>query len=66
MRSWTYLDGDGNEVGASPGFGSQEEAEAWLAQQWEALADDGVRAVELTDPGTGVVSYRMSLDPSEG
>ena len=66
MVSWTHLDGDGNEVGASPGFGSQQEAEAWLADHWAELADGGVQAVELVDHQTGMVAYRMSLSEPDG
>ena len=64
--SWTYLDREGNAVGASPGFGSAEDAEAWLSVEWARLAGEGVAAGELADRETGDVAYRMSLsDPDD-
>jgi hypothetical protein len=63
VLSWTYLDDDGDEVGASPGFGSREEAEAWLSSSWSSLADDGVATVVLIEGDDEV--YRMSLSAAD-
>jgi hypothetical protein len=54
---WTYDTG-----GASGEFPAQADAEAWLGESWQALYDDGVRAVTLLD-GDREVYGPMSLEP---
>ena len=46
----------------SPAFPTQADAEAWLTESYEELADDGVEAVTLTDEDR-VVYGPMSLHP---
>jgi hypothetical protein len=58
---WTY------DVGGSPAtsadFPSQADAEAWLAEGWRDLHEQGVPEVTLTEDGR-VVYGPMSLDPA--
>jgi hypothetical protein len=56
---WRYLDASGESCGASREFNDQEEAEAWLSDEWVKLLAAGIREVELIDGGTA--SYRMDL-----
>lgn len=44
---WVLLDGNGNDLRATQSFGSKEEAEAWMAAEWSALAEEGADAVAL-------------------
>lgn len=46
----------------APSFASQEAAEAWLAENFGELADDGIAAVSLFD-GENAVYGPMSLAP---
>lgn len=59
MFRW-LADPDADGVGLDQRFGSQADAEAWLAASWEELADAGVRTVTLTE-GDRVVYGPMSL-----
>lgn len=67
--SWTYLDNsatvleatDDNSLTAT-GFPTQADAEAWLGETWQDLADDGVDAVTLFEDGVAVYGP-MSLKP---
>ena len=64
---WVYLDDAGREVTTGPDlvtstFPTQADAEAWLAESWESLADSGVEAVTLRRDGTDVYGP-MSLAP---
>ena len=61
MFAWRYLDGSGEEVGASADFDDAEAAEAWLSEAWQDLRDRGVEEVELIDRGRGERLYRMGL-----
>lgn len=64
--TWTCLDADGAPMSAPPGgaFPDQAEAEAYLGQEWETLAQAGVEAVTLCY-GAEVVYGPMSLRPAE-
>lgn len=46
MNEWTWAY-EGGEQDASPGFPTQAEAEAWLSENWQELADQGINAVTL-------------------
>jgi hypothetical protein len=63
MFAWHYLDHNEDDVGTSGLFESQEAAEAWLAQEWEALLGRGVEEVLLLDEDSDVCLYRMGLGP---
>ncbi|MGA8045451.1 MAG: hypothetical protein WCA30_04220 [Dermatophilaceae bacterium] len=62
--TWVCLDDAGRPVHAdsSSTFPSQAEAEAWLGESWEQLADQGVAAVTLQCNGADVYGP-MSLAP---
>lgn len=60
---WRYLDTNEDDVGSSGPFETQESAEAWLAQEWEALHGRGVEEVMLLDEDSDVCVYRMGLGP---
>lgn len=64
--SWRYEDADGGQVtppGApSRGFPTQSDAESWLGEEWRALLDGGVEAVQLLE-NDQVVYGPMSLRP---
>jgi len=65
--SWNLFDADHALVNAPaevelPGsFHSQADAETWIGENWQALADIGVLSVELIEDGAAV--YEMSLLP---
>ncbi|MGI8949185.1 MAG: hypothetical protein ACR2FV_14670 [Ornithinimicrobium sp.] len=65
--TWTCLDAAGASMTdpdpASGAFPDQAEAEAYVGQEWEALAAAGVEAVTLCY-GTEVVYGPMSLRPA--
>jgi hypothetical protein len=65
MFSWSYADGEGNDLGDSRHFPDQAAAEAWMAEAWEGLRERGVEAVSLIDVETDRRIYRMGLDPAE-
>ena len=63
---WTYADSTGQEMNP-PGvveteFPSRVDAEAWLAEDWQEIAEAGVSTVTLMS-GTDVVYGPMSLSP---
>lgn len=64
--TWQCSDADGEPVPGAAlgggGFPDQAEAEAWLAEEWQALAEVGVAAVTLRH-GDEVVYGPMSLSP---
>ncbi|KAB7742481.1 hypothetical protein GA707_16435 [Nostocoides sp. F2B08] len=62
--TWVCLDDGGRAVDADAGstFPNQVEAEAWLGESWEQLADRGVAAVTLQCNGVDVYGP-MSLAP---
>ncbi len=61
-----YLDADGKpctDVGLSKAeFPTQDEAEAWLGEEWPTLANAGVASVSLRN-GDEIVYGPMSLGP---
>ncbi|MGH3661959.1 MAG: hypothetical protein ACRDT1_10915 [Micromonosporaceae bacterium] len=62
--TWRYQDANGKSVdGPSSAFGSQSDAESWIGQEWRALAESGVVAVELLEDER--VEYQMSLLPPD-
>jgi hypothetical protein len=63
VHAWHYFDAEGHGVGASRSFGDRNEAEAWLAEEWTDLVEDGVHAVGLFDLALGSQEYRMDLGP---
>jgi hypothetical protein len=64
--SWTCTDAHGEPMTDSAlggrGFPDQAEAEAWLTEEWQTLADAGVVEVTLRY-GDEVVYGPMSLAP---
>lgn len=60
---WRYERTDGTEVdGPEESFEDQAEAETWVTDEFEGLADDGVDQVVLLD-GDRVVYGPMLLSP---
>lgn len=61
---WTYSDAQGQAVKTpglvEPSFPSRADAEAWLADDWQEIADAGVSSVTLMC-GSDVVYGPMSL-----
>jgi hypothetical protein len=60
---WRYEDASGAEVStdeASPAFPSQSDAESWVGETWQELAEQGVDAVTLFE-GDREVYGPMSL-----
>lgn len=66
--TWTFLDAAGEPISdpapTSSTFPDQAEAEAYLGQEWQVLAQAGVEAVTLCH-GDQVVYGPMSLRPAE-
>ncbi len=62
MFGWMYMDGDGNDVGASDRFEDPDAAESWMGQSWEGLLEVGVEEVVLVDHDRGKRLYRMGLN----
>ena len=62
--SWQVLGRDGMPIAdlPAPSFPSQADAEAWLGESWQELADAGAAAVSLRQ-FEDVVYGPMSLDP---
>lgn len=56
---WVLLDDSGTELRATTDFDSQEEAEQWLASEWQGLAAEGAASVSLRSESEEV--YEMSL-----
>lgn len=56
--TWTYADRDGSELTGpslvSAPFPTQSDAESWLGQTWQDLADEGVGSVTLVENGVAV------------
>ena len=61
MFGWTYIDGNGEEAGASARFDDREAAEDWIGQTGQGLADLGIMEVVLRDHHRGSTIYRMGL-----
>lgn len=60
--SWRYEKADGTTTGESGPFDSQGDAETWIGQEFETLAESGIDQVTLLDDGT-VVYGPMGLLP---
>jgi len=63
MFDWAYVDGNGEDVGNSDEFDTQEAAEAWVGEAWEGLVELGVAEMILRDKAAGSDIYKMSLSP---
>lgn len=61
MFRWTYLDGNGQEVGISARFADADAAEDWMSNCWQDLLENGVEEVVLFDQERGRRMYRMGL-----
>ncbi len=61
MFGWTYIDGNGEDVGTSGRFDDRQAAEDWIGQSGEGLAEYGVTEVVLMDHVRGCGLYRMGL-----
>ena len=61
--AWTLEDATGDRRPCSDDFVTREEAEAWLAEAFGSLLDEGGERVVLTRDGE--VVYHMSLKPDE-
>jgi hypothetical protein len=59
---WRPLDAAGGSLPLSEGFGTQSKAEAWMASNWEVLAQGGAVTVVLERDGE--VVYEMGLGAS--
>lgn len=66
--TWTYQDVDGKPVDdaslTTSEFPSKGDAESFLGEQWQAIADVGVESVTLLEDGD-VVYGPMSLRAAE-
>ncbi len=62
MFAWRYLDDIGGELGASGRFLDRDEAERWIGETWQDLAERGVQEVVLMDERRGDRVFRMGLD----
>ena len=62
--TWRHLDAEGNSVAVPDNgrFATQADAETWLGQEWERLAEDGVAAVTLCEDGHEIYGP-MDLSP---
>jgi hypothetical protein len=61
--AWMLEDATGDRRPCGHDFVTREEAEAWLAEAFGSLLDEGGERVVLTRDGE--VVYRMSLKPDE-
>jgi hypothetical protein len=61
--AWTLEDSSGGRRSCGDVFATREGAEAWLAEAFGSLLDDGGEYVLLTRDGELV--YRMSLKPDQ-
>lgn len=62
---WQLLDADGRVVAPADGrqeFPTRGDAESWVGEFWQDLADDGITAVTLFE-GEREVYGPMSLEP---
>ncbi|MEJ7707896.1 MAG: hypothetical protein WKF82_11890 [Nocardioidaceae bacterium] len=54
---WSYQDASGSERtvdGPAPAFTTQSDAETWIGETWQDLADAGVMQVTLLEDGRRV------------
>lgn len=56
---WKMNGPSGEEVGESERFAAQDEAEAWMGDNWSRLLDEGAETVSLVRGGD--VLYDMGL-----
>ena len=61
MFGWTYIDGNGEECGASEDFDDQKAAEDWMGVSYQGLIDVGVVEAILMDQDAKATVYRMGL-----
>lgn len=61
MFSWRYVDGKGEEAGASERFPDRQRAEAWMGEAWADLLDRGIEEVILVDEERERDIFRMGL-----
>jgi hypothetical protein len=61
--AWMLEDATGDRRPCGDAFVTREEAEAWLAEAFGSLLDEGGERVVLTRDGE--VVYHMSLKPDE-
>jgi hypothetical protein len=59
--TWVLHDLAGDDMRATDGFDSKEEAEAWMGKEWSALLDEGAESVSLVKDDK--LLYRMGLRP---
>ena len=64
MNEWTWAY-TGGESDGSAGFPTQADAEAWLSQSWEELADAGVSAVTLRQGDALLMEMEGGISISE-
>jgi hypothetical protein len=64
--TWRYLDADGGDKAdeglPSESFTSRGDAESWMGENWQELAEGGVVKVALSEDGKE--TYTMSLEPA--
>lgn len=65
MFGWTYIDGTGEESGASHRFEDLRDAEDWMGQSWQGLREFGVSEVVLQDHASGRRLYRRGIQLAE-
>jgi len=59
--NWRYEGPDGQPVaGPAESFSNQADAESWIGQAWQELAETGVVAVSLMEDDR--LDYTMSLE----
>jgi len=56
---WILRDESGTELRATDGWESRAEAEAWLAQHWSRLLEEGAESVSLVQDARE--QYTMGL-----
>lgn len=66
--TWRYVDSAGADVvseqAPTTAFPNQSDAESWLGEEWQTLADAGVDAVHLREGETEIYGP-MSLRPAQ-
>lgn len=64
--TWRYLDADGADKAQAglpaESFTSRGDAESWMGENWQELAEGGVVRVVLAEDGEE--TYTMSLEPT--
>lgn len=46
---WRLIDADGNQRELSQEFPNRSDAESWVGEVWQDLADDGIASVTLLE-----------------